>query len=218
MATNSREFTPLMLNTLRNELNKAVDTVAKKHGLTISFGNATYEKLTATFKVELGFAASEDYDPEKILWEQNCTIYGLQPDDYGKDISFPGNTHHYTICGFNPKGKKNKVIILCKEDSTKYTTSVESILVALGRKEAKKDPVAAEEERQRTKMYWDLNCWRAGLQPDDYGKVIEIGATKYRISGYKENARINSIFITDDKTGKVYVTSPETVKKCLSRI
>lgn len=211
----NKQFTAPMLNELRNELNEAVDAVAKKHGLTIHFGRATYEALTASFNVEVGFAPSNDYDPARDIWDRNYARVGLEKDDYGKVFSFANSSELYKICGYSSKARTNSINIRRVRDGREFVTSPEEIMIALGRRNKndnanKKDTAT---DAANAKQEWDLNCWRLGMKKEDFGKTVNINGTAYRICGCRPRATVNSILIFDIKKNKEYCTSPESIKK-----
>lgn len=65
------------------------------------------------------------------------------------------------------------------------------------------------------KMEWDLNCWRWGFKPEDFGKRVTISGEEYVISGCKPNARKNCFLIDHCKTGKTYVASTDAISEAL---
>lgn len=219
MDKNPRKFNSLMLKRLCKELNGAVDAVAKKHGLTICFSDPTCQEQTATITVKLGFSSDTHNDPNdpKELWDLHCKAYGLKPDDYGKEIRFPNNEKHYILCGLSEETPKPVIISCTEEGGHKYCASVNSVLVALGHKKPPQKAVDPETARQNAKKTWDKYCENAGLQPDDFGRTFVMDGLTYRICGYDENAINNTIIFCDERTGKVYMTSPEAVKKCLGQ-
>ena len=81
---NEPKITAELLNNMRPELNEAVKAVAEKYGVKIHFGNGRYTDLTATYTVELSLAAKGDWDPDKVMWDNNCRLIGMKPEDFGK--------------------------------------------------------------------------------------------------------------------------------------
>lgn len=217
-----KSITSELLKALRPELNEAVKDVAAKHGLNIVFGNAKFDSTSATFTVNLSFAASEDFDPAKAAWDANCSLpwIGLDKEDYGKIFSFPGETQKYRITGFNVNAKKNPIVIQRLPDGKEFVTSPLEIRTALGRVVATKVPSPSGSETDdpsaianRRKSEWIMNCWRWGMKAEDFGKETVINGTLYRIVGCKPSARKNGIIVKSTKThGKEYVASGEDVK------
>lgn len=215
-----KQFTAQMLNDLRKDLNEAVKSVGDKHGLTIHFGNATFDALSATYKVNVGFVATDDYDPAKELWERYCNLIGLEKEDYGKVFSFPFETKQYKIVGIQPNARTNSVLIQQVDTGKEYVCSPMQVRSCLGRttvqeanapKSPDQDPVA--------KKNWDMYLWKTGLAQDDFGKIITLSDGKqYQICGVKPNARVNTILIRNTATNKEYVTSPGQVNKALGRM
>lgn len=216
-----KQFTAPMLHELRNELNEAVRAVAEKHGITIKFGNATYQDLTAKFNVELAFAASGSFDPEKTIWDQNCARLGLDAEDYGKEFTFLGETEIYRIVGFKPKARTNCIRICRVRDGKEFVTSAMEIRVCLGKAQAKQVPPPTTDtsanKEEKAKAEWNMYCRMHGLAPEDFGATVILSGKFYQICGIKPNARTNSILIRNTVTGKEYVTSPDTIKANLKR-
>lgn len=216
-----KQFTAPMLHELRNELNEAVLAVAEKHGITIQFGNATYQELTAKFNVSLAFAASDNFDPEKALWDQNCAHIGLDAEDFGKKFTFLGETEIYRIIGFKPKARTNCVRIRRVRDGKEFVTSAMEIRVCLGKTQTKQvSPPSADAQvskEEKAKAEWNMYCRMYGLTPEDFDAAVLLSGKFYRICGIKPNARTNNILIRNTISGKEYVTSPDTIKAALKR-
>lgn len=217
-----KKITPALLQTLRSELNEAVKEVASRHGVEIRFGNAKYEDLSATYQVSVAFAATDSFDPAKALWDTNCKRIGLEPEDFGKEFSFPREGTTYMICGYNPKGRTNTVLIRNTHTGKEYTTSPGDIKHCLGRTRAQQvaqpstqcAPTGSEAEAERkAKRDWDLHCWRTGLKTEDFGKTVTLSGKLYKICGVKPSARTNTVLIRDLRSGKEYVTSPEAIRE-----
>ena len=72
-----KKITANLIKEVRPKLNDAVKDVASEYGLAIHFGDARFDETTATFKVEMTFAATDGYDPAKANWDSYCKIYGF---------------------------------------------------------------------------------------------------------------------------------------------
>ena len=74
------------------------------------------------------------------------------------------------------------------------------------------NPEKLEENSKKTfEMYADI----FGLKPSDYGKLVRLGSSFYKIAGIKTSAHKRNIII--EKDGKRYITTPEDVIKGLAR-
>lgn len=220
------KITAKMLGQVRPELNAAVEEVAKKYGITIRFGNARFTDLNATFTVDVGIAPSAEFDPAKALWDQHCKSLGLTPEDFGKEFCFIGEKVPYRICGYNPKGRTNNILIRRVSDGKEFLTNALSVKTSLGiniqqvapppTPQAKQpdSPAPTEEDATRkAKMEWDINCWRIGMKAEDFGKTVVLEGHLFRICGIRPRATVNSVLILDVKKNKEYVSSPDAIKK-----
>lgn len=218
----NKKFTPTMLNELRKELDAAVQSVAENHGITVRFGKATYDDLTAVFTVDLGFAPAKAYDPAKAIWDANCSKIGMEPSDFGKEFILKKSSDVYCISGYSTKARSNCVIIKRIRDGQEYVTTPKEVKIALGRiKDLDvSEPGNADDEKalNEARMNWALNCWRGGMQQSDFGKTIIINAVEYRIVGYAPKARVNTILIRRTKDGSDFAIRPEMAKKALEEM
>ena len=218
----SKQFTASMIRELRTELNEAVRSIAEKHGLTIQFGNAKYDNLTATYQVNANFAATEGFDPAKEIWDTHCQFAGLEKDDFGKTFSFLGEVELYKITGYNPKARTNNILIQRVHDKKEFVCSAQQVRMGLGRVQTQQipplNPSVLQPENQvdkSAKTTWDMYCRMYGLAPEDFGKTVFLSGSFYKICGIKPNARTNSILIRNTVTNKEYVTRPDAIQSAL---
>ena len=209
-----KKMTSALLQQLRPELNEAVKAVAEKHGLTIHFGNATYQDLSATFKVEVSFAADETFDPAKAVWDQHCKLAGLEPEDFGKEFSFLGEKTPYRIAGYDPGKRSNNIIIHRVSDGKVFITSAQEVRTCLGRVSVQQvePPISEAEKERKAKMDWDLHCWAFGLKPEWFGQTILLDGSFYKICGIRPKATKNPVLIRHAIKNKEYTCSHETIK------
>ena len=214
-----KKFTREMVQQLRDELNEAVADVAKKHGISIHFGNAKFDDLSIKYTVDLEFEATADFDPAKKLWEKHCSRYGLEPEDFGKEFKFLGENQVYRIIGCVPTAQKNVILIQRVPDGKEFVATAYEVRTCLGKMVTEKVPSPAEQsgsDFDPKKMEWELHCWRWNLPKEYFGKTHQINGVFYKISGCKPNARKNAILIQRVSDGKEYVISPETAKNSLT--
>lgn len=214
----AKTFDKEFVRKLRNDFNEAVKDAAAKNGVEVSFGNAHFQDLNATFTVNVTFAQTADRNPAKELWDANCHLLHLDKEDFGRSFLIPGENTTYRISGYNPKARKNRVIIQRLSDGGEFVANPDSIRLWLGKDAAQKvvPPAAAGASTVNPqKMEWDLNCWRWGFKPEDFGKRVTISSTEYIISGCKPNARKNCILIDHCKTGKTYVAPADAISEAL---
>lgn len=130
------EITRPLLRTLHAEFTEALEAVAKRHGVGIQLGNASFTSQNATFKVQVavtgkgGVADTREAQDFRIF----ASSYGLSADDLGQ--TFPYGGKEYTIVGLSRKSTKYP--ILCKRDGENVRLPVESVIGGLTIKRAKK--------------------------------------------------------------------------------
>ncbi|MBN2272139.1 MAG: hypothetical protein JXN61_16110 [Sedimentisphaerales bacterium] len=117
---------------IRKRLETAVTPLAEELGVAIDFGSCTFN--TSNCKLQLKVSVL-DGDGRAITEEgesfrNNAKLFGLEPDDLGKEFTFRGQS--YTICGLKPKSRKYPVI--ARSDNGKdYKFPCRTVLEALGR-------------------------------------------------------------------------------------
>ena len=91
---------------LRNEIDKALDRVAKEYGITISAGNCTFSGNEANFKLKLNTIGDNGtvITRESQMWDlyksrTNCSHLSI-----GDKITIQGNS--YTLSGYNTRARK----------------------------------------------------------------------------------------------------------------
>jgi len=117
---------------IRKRLKTALAPVADELGIAIDFGSCTFKTNNCRLQLRVsvldpdGKAITE----ESASFRSNAKLFGLEPDDLGKEFTFRGQS--YTICGLKPKSRKYPVI--ARSDNGKdYKFACRTILTALGR-------------------------------------------------------------------------------------
>ena len=127
-----KEFTRQNLKSLRLDIDKALESVNKKHGIALSIGNIRFDALTFHTKmsavvvnpsdiIKAGITAIEAVG--KVALEQFGDTYGFKPDQYGRTFTLPNSTGVYKFLGLKPSAPKNKVLFE-KVGGGKYHCSV----------------------------------------------------------------------------------------------
>jgi len=103
---NIKAFNRANIKGLRNEIDEALDRVAKRYGITISAGNCTFSGNEANFKLKLNTIGeggtvitqeSQNWDFYKS--RTNCGHLNI-----GDKITIQGST--YTLSGYNTRARK----------------------------------------------------------------------------------------------------------------
>lgn len=216
---NKKEFTREMVQDLRNEINKALAPLGAMYGMDFIAGNATYQPLSATFKLEVSFAKSEDFDPEKATWDNHCRYSGLKPEDFGKMVVFNGTT--YRICGYEPKARKNCVKIRQLSNGKIFVASSEEIRRALTAKQDSDKQTASDGNTDAAgpsimdQKLWNAYTYGTGLLPEDLGAEVKIKNRVFTIVGFNPRATKDKIEL--NLLGKPYKASIDTVLMALGR-
>ena len=213
----NKRFSKAMLDNLRKEMDAAIAPIAKKNGLIINFGRATYEATTANFPVDVTFAPTADYDPARDAWNRNCYKINMEPEDYGKVFVLQGSTEEYQIAGYSNKGGNPSVFIRKMRNGQELTVTPEAVRLSLGLPDGKLDKTRPVSDTADAKVTWNLHCWRLRLRPEDFDKTVIIHGASYRICGLIPNETGKSVRVYDDRVQKEYKVDPDTVRRALGR-
>lgn len=113
----------------RNDMNNAMEDLAKKYNITLHAGNISYDNSTFTIKVE---GKRNDIDVAKAQYMEALNYmkyYGFTEDDYQKE--FISNGKQYSIIGFKPGNKYD--VIAKRYDGKQFAMVSSGVLKALGR-------------------------------------------------------------------------------------
>ena len=91
---------------LRNEIDKALDRVANKYGITISAGNCSFSGNEANFKLKLNTIGDSGtvITRESQMWDLYKGRTQCSHLSIGDEIQLQGNT--YILSGYNTRAKK----------------------------------------------------------------------------------------------------------------
>lgn len=113
----------------RKDLDKAMEEVAKKYGITLKSGNISYDENTFSVKV---MAERADVDIQKAKFIENIKymkFYGFTENDYKAKVEINGKT--YTIIGFKPGNKYD--VVAERNDGKQYAFISTAVIRAMGR-------------------------------------------------------------------------------------
>lgn len=94
-----KSFDKVIAAKMRDELNAALESVAKKYDVSVHVGNCTFSDIEMNYKLNVKTndkGAMEEKNRKE--WNSYCELYGFQKDDLGK--KFMMNGKEYTIEGF----------------------------------------------------------------------------------------------------------------------
>ena len=103
---NIKAFNRANIKGLRNEIDEALDQVAKKYGITISAGNCTFSGNEANFKLKLNTIGDNGtvITRESQMWDLYKSRTNCSHLNIGDTITIQGNS--YTLSGYNTRARK----------------------------------------------------------------------------------------------------------------
>ena len=106
---NITQFDKSNLQTLRVEMDKALQAISNKYGITIKAGNASYSGNECTFKVKCNTKATDGtvITKEAMDWDRHKGFHGMDHLSVGDKITIQGST--YILSGFNTRARKAPV-------------------------------------------------------------------------------------------------------------
>jgi hypothetical protein len=170
--------------------------------VSLTLGGITYSD-DGTFTSKLTGRKNGEGD-EKKAFEAVCASYGLQPEDYGKEISVGGR--RFTVFGFKPR---SSYPVLVREVGSTASSGITlaAAKVALGH--------STREEEDRIDFVG--SCYAANLKPEDFGKEFQSGPRRFRIVGVK-CSRQGCNVVAEEKDGakRRFLIPPERVAVALA--
>lgn len=106
-------MTELEINKIQKDLKAAYSEIEKKHGISISTGNVSYDddSYHTTMEVIAVGDTHSKKDVEKALYKRNLSkIQGMELQHYGRTFVYRGKT--YTIKGIDPVKTKYQVVCM----------------------------------------------------------------------------------------------------------
>ena len=109
MAKAIKQFDKSNLQVLRVEMDKALQAISNKYGITIKAGNASYSGNECTFKVKCNTKATDGtvITKEAMDWDRHKGFHGMDHLSVGDNITIQGTT--YILSGFNTRARKAPV-------------------------------------------------------------------------------------------------------------
>lgn len=106
-----QHFSKAAVKDLRTKMQEALDGLFLKTGIQLKVGNCTFDAMTADFKVK-AIAMGEDgkpHDPEAEAFLHNAHLWGLKPEDLGREFDFRGETHR--VAGLKTRSRKYPFLV-----------------------------------------------------------------------------------------------------------
>ena len=106
MAKTINQFNRPNIKGLRNEIDEALDRVAKKYGITISAGNCSFSGNEANFKLKLNTKGTDGtvITDESRYWDMYKSRTNCSHLKVGDKITIQGGT--YILTGYNTRARK----------------------------------------------------------------------------------------------------------------
>jgi len=116
---------------LRDDLDAALQTVAKKYGISIQTGNARFSSENVTFKLEAAVVSESGVavTNEASEFKRYAALLGLDEDDLGKSFSYRGQP--YEIVGAKLSSRKYPILVKNRNGKV-YKFMVADVREALG--------------------------------------------------------------------------------------
>jgi len=101
-----KQFDKANLQMLRVDMDKALQSVAKKYGITIHAGNASFSGNECTFKVKCNTQGTDGtaITKEAKDWDRYKGLHGMDHLNVGDTITIQGSP--YILTGFNSRATK----------------------------------------------------------------------------------------------------------------
>ena len=93
-------FTKTEFNNFRNDVENALNEVAKKYSLNIHAGNITHDEFDFTMQLKC-----KKIGCEKEKFEAYCSLYGFKKTDYLREFTL--DNEKFQLIGFNLSASKN---------------------------------------------------------------------------------------------------------------
>ena len=118
---------------LGEEMEQALQLVAKRHGVQIRAGRGAFTKTTFEARFEVAETVKGvAQTPERATFARMVKLYGLATGDLGKTFSQDGYT--FKIVGLNTRRRRYPVVVERQPDGKRFKFGAEAIVRALGKK------------------------------------------------------------------------------------
>ncbi len=128
-----RNLTPVLCQRLQQEMLRACQDVAARHGLVVEAKEITGVDLhwgfDAAFRVSIPMADGTALDPERLRFEALAEAFGLSPTDFGRQFST--GRESFRITGIDPRRPKYPVSAERIPDGQGFKFTIEQVATQL---------------------------------------------------------------------------------------
>lgn len=125
------KFDQTNLKNLRNEINVALETIAKQYGISFKVGSFTYDSAEARSKITFNTQSINsdgviiESTPEREYFKKYYAMYGMELNDLDRVILI--GTKKYKVIGLARAKRKKPVVLLDIANNRQAVSSVEYV-------------------------------------------------------------------------------------------
>jgi len=129
-----KQFDRATCTIIHNAIDKALEPVAKKFGISIDNGSGSYTDDNYTLKIELAVIGEDGTANSKLVtdFKHMCSRYNLQIDDLGKQFKVSSGVT-YEVKGLSRRSHKFPIIVKNIDNNKMYKLTIQSVQRGLGR-------------------------------------------------------------------------------------
>lgn len=103
-------FSRASCHVVRTDIMLALAAVAEKHGITIEYGNGSFNPTTYNLRLAMSATpAGSNKDPIHVReFKANCALYGFAGADLGR--AFLCNGRGFTVAGLKPSSRRYPIL------------------------------------------------------------------------------------------------------------
>lgn len=100
------------LKKVREQMDEALALAGEELGIRFTIGNIRFTNSSCNIKVEsyIEDAAGALKSIDKLVWDSNCSRYGLNPSDHGVVFVSPQSGETFKLKTIKPKNRKYPII------------------------------------------------------------------------------------------------------------
>ena len=117
------KFDRTNLKQIRTDLEAALDNLSKKHQISLTVGNISFNDMSFSTKIKAAITDG-DNSIDKIEWATHAWRFGLEEDDFGK--TFTHNGKLYITVGIKPRSSKYPLVAQRVGTTDQYKMTVEA--------------------------------------------------------------------------------------------